>query len=225
MALRRLIAPLVFGLGGAAILIGLGFWQVQRLSWKEGVLAEIDARIAAPPVALPEAPDADRDRFLPVQVAGRFTGEALDVLTSRKGQGAGFRIVAVMETDAGRRILIDRGFLPEARRADPRAEGPATVTGNLHWPDDKSSSTPPPDLARGIWFSRDVADMAAALDTEPVLVVLRAGGPQDGVTPMPLDTSGIPNDHLGYAVTWFLLAVVWLGMTVLLVWRIWRRSA
>jgi surfeit locus 1 family protein len=68
--------------------------------------------------------------------------------------------------------------------------------------------------------------MAGALGTEPVLIVARAVAPPDPqVTPRPVDGAGIPNDHLGYAVTWFLLAVVWLGMTGLLAWRIWRRTA
>ena len=47
-----------------------------------------------------------------------------------------------------------------------------------------------------------------------MLVVLRQMSPADpGVSPLPVDTSGIPNDHLQYAVTWFSLAAVWLIMT------------
>ena len=54
--MRRMIFPVVLGLGGAAILIMLGTWQVQRLSWKEAILTNIDARLTAAPVAVPEAP-------------------------------------------------------------------------------------------------------------------------------------------------------------------------
>lgn len=222
--MKRLILPLVFGIVGTAILVGLGLWQLQRLAWKEGVLSAIAARMDEPPAPLPAAPEVGRDAFLPVQVAGRFTGQALDVLVSRKGAGPGFRVVAAFETDAGRRILVDRGFVPEAARgAGHGAEGPLTVTGNLHWPDETDSYTLPPDARTGIWYARDVAGMAAALATEPVLVVARSDTGA-GIAPWPVDTSGIPNDHLGYAVQWFLLAAVWAGMTILYLWRMRRRT-
>lgn len=221
---RRMIVPLLFGLIGAAILIGLGIWQLQRLAWKEGILARIEARLGDTPVALPAAPDPVTDRYLPVRLAGRLTGETLFVLTSEREAGPGYRVIAAMQTGDGRRILLDRGFLSEDRRAalKPRAEA-FEVTGTLHWPDETDSFTPPPDAGRNIWFARDVAAMAAALGTEPVLVVARSDT-ADGIRPLPVDTLGIPNNHLQYAITWFCLAVVWLGMTVLLLWRIRRRT-
>ncbi len=224
----RIVLPLIFGLAGAAILIGLGTWQVQRLAWKQGVLAEIGARILDAPVALPAAPDPAADRYLSVAVEGRLTGEGLEVLVSRKRIGPGYRVIAVLETGpeagGGRRILIDRGFLPEAARGAARPEGGTAITGNLHWPDEVDSFTPEPDAATGLWFARDLPAMAAALGTEAVLVVQRDPTPLDGaVEPMPVDTASIPNDHLQYAVTWYLLALVWLGMTGLFVWRIWQR--
>lgn len=220
---RRMIVPLLIGLLGGAILIALGLWQMQRLAWKEGVLAQIDARIADAPVALPATPDPQADRYLPVTATGRFTGEHLDVLVSRKQIGPGLRVVEVLETQEGRRVLVDRGFVPQDDRAAPRLSGPATVEGNLHWPEEVDSFTPPPDTTTGLWFARDVPAMAAALNTEPLLIVARA--PTGGaIEPMPVDSSGIPNDHLNYAITWFSLAAVWLGMTAYLLWRIRQRT-
>ncbi len=222
--MRRLLVPLIFGLAGAAILVGLGIWQLQRLSWKEAILADIDARIVAAPVALPAVIDPERDRYLPVVVEGRFTGQEVDVLTSGKFEGVGYRVIAAMETADGRRILVDRGFLPEADRATQRPASMARVTGNLHWPNETDSFTPPPDTTTGIWFARDVPALAAALNTEPALIVAReATG--DGIEPLPIDTSLIANDHFNYAMTWFSLAVVWLGMTGFWLFRIRRRMA
>lgn len=218
-----MIVPLLFGLVGAALLVGLGVWQLQRLAWKQDVLAEISARIAAAPLALPDEVDPQADRYLPVTVAGRFTGENLDVLVSRKLIGVGYRVIAVLQTDAGRRVLVDRGFLPEAARSAPRLARAVQITGNLHWPQEVDSFTPAPDTATGLWFARDVAAMAAALHSEPTFIVAREPT-GDGIEPMPVDTSGIPNDHLGYAITWFLLAVAWLGMTGLALWRIRRQT-
>jgi surfeit locus 1 family protein len=222
--MRRLILPLIFGLAGAGILIALGFWQLHRLEWKEARLADIDARIVAAAVPLPDAPDAERDRYLPVMVEGRFTGEEADVLTSGKFEGIGYRVIAVLETTTGRRVLIDRGFLPEDQRATPRPPSEAKFVGNLHWPDELDSFTPAPDPATKIWFARDVPTMSAALKTEPTMIIARTAT-GDGIEPMPVDTSSIANDHLNYAITWFSLAFVWLGMTGFWLFRIRRRTA
>ncbi|MDN5785596.1 SURF1 family protein [Pseudorhodobacter sp.] len=218
---RRMIVPLLFGLAGVAILVALGLWQVQRLVWKQTILAEIDARINDAPVALPDTPDPARDRFLPVTVSGQLTGEELDVLVSRKDIGAGYRIIAVMEAENGRRLLIDRGFVPEMARGVPREVGALTVTGNLLWPQEVDSYTPAPDAKSGIWFARDLPAMAVALKAEPVLIVARTDT-GDGIEPLPVDSASIPNNHLNYAITWFLLAIVWAGMTGLMLWRIRR---
>ncbi len=222
--MRRLILPLIFGLAGAAILVGLGVWQLQRLHWKEAYLADVNAKMVGAPVPLPQNPDPVENRFMPVTVSGRFTGEEADVLTSQKFAGVGYRIIAVLETTDGRRILIDRGFLPEDQRMAPRTPTEANIEGNLHWPDEVDSFTPAPDPATKIWFARDVPALAVALKTEPVLIVARkATG--DGVEPLPVDTSTVANDHFNYAMTWFSLAFVWLGMTGFWLFRIRRRMA
>ncbi len=221
----RVITVVLFGLIGAAILISLGVWQLQRLAWKEDVLAEIEARIAAEPVAVPDTPDEEVDRFLPVAAEGLFVGEPLRVLVSVQGSGPGYRLIHGFETD-GRRIMVDRGFLAEGVGLPEVPETPVTVTGNLHWPDEIDGFTPEPDIARNQWFARDVPAMAAQLEAEPILVILRemsvSGAP---VTPLPVTSEGIPNNHLGYAIQWFGLALVWLGMTAFLAWRITRSNA
>lgn len=216
--MRRILFLLVFGIAGTAILIGLGVWQVNRLTWKRDVLAEIDRRIAADPVALPADPDPEADKYLPVQVSGRIGKKELHVLVSVKRVGPGYRIIAPFITDTGRRILLDRGFVPSEEKDTPRSHCEMTVTGNLHWPQEIDSYTPETEFDTNIWYARDVPAMAAALGAEPVLLVARdAAGPD--VTPLPVDTRGIPNDHLQYAITWFSLALIWVAMTASFLWR------
>lgn len=212
--MRLLAFPLVFGLGGAAVLVALGVWQLDRLAQKQALIARIEAQIAAAPGPLPAMPDAAADRYLPVVVEGRFGDGEILVLSGRQGVGAGYRVIAPFETTEGRRILVDRGFLPEAEKAAPRPGGEARIRGNLDWPRETDRFTPEPDRARGLWFARDVSAMAEALGTEPVLLVLRETS-QTGLplTPQPVDSAAIANNHLGYAVTWFALAFVWLVLT------------
>ena len=221
---KRMIAPLVIGIGGIAILLSLGIWQVQRLAWKERVLAQIEARIAAPAGPLPAA-GARPTPYQPVQVTGDIEGPELHVLVSRKNIGAGYRIISALRLGDGRRILLDRGFVVDEDKDVIRpAQQGITVSGNLHVPDDRSSSTPANDPDANIWFARDLPQMADALRTEPLLLIARSDTGQ-GVEPLPVSTEGIPNDHLEYAITWFSLALVWLGMTLYQLWRIRAKPA
>lgn len=219
-----MIAPLVVGLLGVAILVSLGVWQLQRLEWKRGVLAEIDARLAAAPVAVPASPDPQADRYRRVRAEGALLPGEIHVYTSGPG-GVGYRVIAPFELSDGRRVLLDRGFVPIGDKELARPPGPLAVTGNLVWPDD---GPPDPDRAKNVWTGRDVPLMAADLGTAPVLVVAAEvapagpeGGPGKAPVPMPVNVA-IPNDHLGYALTWFGLAAVWTLMTVLWLWRIKR---
>ena len=221
---RRLFVVIAFGLIGVAILISLGIWQLNRLAWKESVLAEIEARIGSAPVPVPAITDPVDDRYLPVSTNGTLQGEPVRILVSVQGSGPGYRLISVIEAE-GRRLMVDRGFIAESAGDAPEPTGPITVIGNLHWPDEIDGFTPSPDVARNIWYARDVAALANHLGTEPILIVAREPITDGPVTPLPVTSEGIPNNHLGYAVQWFGLALVWLGMTAFLGWRITRRTA
>lgn len=213
--MRRTLFLLIVGLGGAAILLSLGVWQIQRLSWKEAIIADINARIGAAPVALPVEINPESNAYLPVVAEGVIEGAELHVLVSQKEVGAGYRIIAPFTLPDGRRILVDRGFILASDKDAQRSTGAATITGNLQWPQETDDFTPAADIEGNIWFARDVSAMAEELQTLPILVVARSSDPAAaGIDPLPVDTARIPNDHLQYAVTWFSLAAIWLGMSL-----------
>tara|TARA_R100001369_G_scaffold14360_3_gene28974 strand:+ start:3101 stop:3781 length:681 start_codon:yes stop_codon:yes gene_type:complete len=213
--MRRTLFLLIVGLGGAAILIWLGVWQFQRLAWKEAIIADINTRIAAAPVDLPASVNRDLDAYLPVTVSGAFEQGEVHVLVSQKDVGAGYRIITPFVLEDGRRIMVDRGFAVASAKDAARSDGPATIAGNLQWPQETDSFTPEADLKGNIWFARDVPAMAQTLGTQPVLLVTRSSTPPAaGISPLPVDTARIPNDHLQYAITWFSLAAIWLGMSL-----------
>lgn len=223
---KRMILPVVFGVSGIAVLLWLGFWQVQRMVWKEDVLARVEARMTAEPVAVPVVPDFEAHNYLQVRAAGVLSGAEAHVLTSEKFVGPGFLVVARMQLDDGRAVLVDLGFVPEDRKAEVRPAERIEVIGNMLWPNEVDSSfTPDPDLGKNIWFARDLDAMAAHLDAEPVMIVASAVAPANDAMPKPIRVaSNIPNDHFEYAITWFSLALVWLGMTLYLLWRIRQRT-
>lgn len=219
----RIASALVLGLAGVSLLCGLGIWQVQRMYEKRVQLDAMTAGISVPAIAVPVQFDPVKDRYRPVTVAGRFTGETLYVLSGKPMIGAGVQVISVLQTTDNRRLLIDRGFLKDDDKARALTVTDVEILGNLMWPRDSNQYTPPPDAKTGLWFGRDAVAMAAKLNTEAVMIVARTST-GDGIEAMPVDTSTIPNDHWGYAITWFSLAFVWAVMTAALVWRI-RRTA
>ncbi len=209
----------VFSIAGTAVLLLLGNWQLDRLDWKQTVLDQIDQRIAAPAMLVPQKPRPSEDIYLPVRAEGRFGQEYIRVLVSQKRIGAGYRVISVLKT-GGRRILVDRGFIDLSKSPDAQADQAVVVQGNLHWPDEVDGFTPTPDLEKNIWFARDVRALSEALKTQPILIVAsQISPPNQNIEPLQIDSSAVSNDHLQYAVTWFSLAAIWVMMSSAFLWR------
>ena len=217
--LRKILFPLILGVAGCGTLIGLGLWQVERLAWKEDILANIESRLAAPPAPVSLDVTEDADEYTTVIFSGIPTGDELHVLVSGTQAGTGYRVISKVITGVGP-VLVDQGLLPLDAKAEPPLVKAMQITGTLLWPDDRNSSTPDPDLGANIWFARDVEAMSDALQTEPLMVVATSTTPADPrLTPLPVRTANIKNDHLQYAITCFLLALVWAIMTLFLIIR------
>ena len=210
----RFWGMVVFGVLGTTILLSLGIWQLQRLAWKHEVLRAIESKILAPAVKIPQTVLPDAHSLLPVRAEGRYKGDTVRVLVSQKIYGAGYRLITAFELVDGRTIMLDRGFTSVRSEIPSTPEGRGQVIGNLQWPQEIDSFTPENDLATNIWFARDVARLADHLKAEPVLLVLRDSSFEtEAATPLPKMTANIPNDHMNYAITWFSLALIWLGMS------------
>ena len=209
----------IFAALGAAVLVSLGAWQLQRAEWKDDVIAQIQARGSESPASLPEMPDRIADAFRAVRMRGAIDGPGVPVFSTWRGAGAGYRIVAPFVTEDGRRVLLDLGVADGPEPALP--SGAISVEGSLHWPNERQG-----DPENAIWTGRDVPALAARLGTESTFVVARSVSPPSGaIRPVPLDATGISDNHLGYAVQWFGLAAVWTAMAGWFAWRTapWRR--
>ena len=206
---------ILLGIVGTVTLMGLGVWQLQRLAWKTEILAQIERKILAPAINIPAQLEPATHDLLPVRGTGHYIGDqTVRVLVSQKIYGAGYRLIDAFELNDGRKIMVDRGFTSVRANMPVMPKGSGQVTGNLQWPQEIDSFTPDNDLAANIWFARDVAKLSAHLQTEPVLLVLRNSSfADDAATPLPKMSANIPNDHLNYALTWFSLALIWLGMS------------
>jgi surfeit locus 1 family protein len=225
-ASRGLVMPAVAAACAFAILIGLGSWQVRRLAWKEALIATVSARFAAPPTPLPAPAEwarlnAEQDEFRRVVVSASFLNdkEALVYTTGsslRAGEsGPGYWVFTPARFDGGT-VVVNRGFVPQGRqnpatRRDGEVAGTVQIVGVLRWPEQPGLFTPAADPANNLWFARDPAAIAAAKGVGPVapFYIEQEAPPAPGGLPQvgALHPS-FPNNHLGYAITWYGLALV-----------------
>jgi surfeit locus 1 family protein len=228
-ARRFAIIPAVATAFGIVILIGLGVWQIQRLHWKEGLLARIAALQSAPPQPLDmvlrrAGNDADID-YVRVQVScpDIETAPYLRLYSVKDGY-AGWRIIAACPLTGGLygAILVDRGFLDQRLKLTPGQTIRAPVVGILRRGDTRNFMTPPDDPGQNLWYGRDIAAMAQALGASrpaPTYLMLERPAPPPGgpvIAPLPTD---IPNNHLQYVITWFGLALALAGVYAASLWR------
>ncbi len=210
--MSKWIAPLILGLFGVIVLCGLGIWQLQRLEWKEGVIADLDARMQAEPMPIDAVEFEETAEELSgqaVSARGVFADQSFDILTGFEG-GAGYRHVVVFDTN-NLRIMVELGVLPAAARgvefALPRDE--IEIHGHLYVPEKNNGRY---DATENLWVGYDLPKMAAQLDALPIVFVA-SNSPISELEDQPL-TIDLPNNHLQYAITWFLLALAWAGMSI-----------
>jgi surfeit locus 1 family protein len=224
---RPRLIPTLFTVPGVLILIALGIWQVQRLHWKEGLIAQRDAAVTAAPIAPPQTlAEARGLEFHHVVAEGTFDNDRELFLAASSDNGeSGYQVVTPLRMTDGRTMFVNRGFIPlelkdRAKRAAGELTGPQRVTGLLRIaPDKKPSFFLPdnrPDL--NLWFWVDLPAMVGQdgiADLVPFYVDADktpnpGGWPKGGITRLDL-----PNDHLQYAITWFSLAIALIVIYVL----------
>ena len=214
----------------AAALAVLGVWQLERRVWKHELIAAVDARIGAAPVAAP-GPDAwprisaRPDAYRRVTATGRFRHGDEVLVQAVTDRGAGFWVMTPLETP-GFTLLVNRGFVTTNRR-DPHARaagnvaGAVTVTGLLRLTEPDGGFLRTNDPSAGRWYSRDVAAIARAKGlarTAPYFVDADASPNPDGYPVGGLTVVQFRDHHLVYALTWFALC----ALALFFAWRLWR---
>jgi surfeit locus 1 family protein len=214
---RSIVTATLAAIVGFAILISLGVWQLNRKTWKENLIATLNARIAASPRPLPQSPDQNTDEFSRVRLHGAFVpGESALVFTSGSAlrpdiSSPGYWVLSPLRTDGGRIVVVNRGYVA-GKNAPPPPSGDIDLTGALRWPDEDGMFTPANDPAHNLWYSRDPVGIAAAKgwskDGEKVTpFFVEQETPQLANAPRvgPLVVH-LRDNHLQYAITWFGLA-------------------
>jgi len=209
-----------------ALLVGLGSWQAQRMVWKEGLIKTAQAAAQHPPVSLSQVLAAQNPEFRRAAVVcpGLATAPFVEMQSILDGQ-SGSRLISVCSPPGETRpFLVDRGFIPDSVTTRPPVIAstlPLSILVELRRTPRPGMMSPAP--SEGRFYARDGAAMARALgsplpseftlfalaSTNPELVGLKASSPP----------AAFSNNHLGYAITWFGLAIVLIGFYVALIGR------
>jgi len=232
----RLVGPAILTLAAVSIFLGLGFWQLRRLAWKEALIAAIETRADAPAQPLPGISDwpnlrPDDYDYRHVTARGFFENDK-ETLLFRPSGGAGlpepgYHVLTPLRLNTGGYVIVNRGYVPPERkdkqiRVAGLLSGEAIVTGLLRQPETRNLFTPPDDPAAALYFTRDpvaigkrfalapLAPFTIDADDEPI----PGGWPRGGTT-----IRQFPNNHLSYALTWFGLALMLLAAVTIVAWK------
>jgi surfeit locus 1 family protein len=218
MNFRPTLWPTLFTVPALILLLGLGTWQVERLHWKENLIATREARSTGAPIALP--PDGATPasyEYAKAEIAGRFLNDKEMLLAARSLNGnLGYHVVTpFVEAQGGRSILVDRGWIPLDRK-DPAARqegqlaGAVTLEGLLRGSQRGGWFVPDNDAAKGAWWYVDVPAMSRAAGLADARPYYLEAGPAPNPGGYPIGAQSrveLPNNHLQYAITWYSFAV------------------
>ena len=169
---RGIVVPIIFVLVTCAALVSLGTWQLERKSWKEGLIAELESKLSAQPVALPPREQwpqlsAATDEFRRVMFPAEFLDQEALVYTSGSAlrpdvSGPGYWVLSPARLSDGQLAVVNRGFVPEGKqdpntRREGQPHGVTEVVGTMRWPEPRGMFTPNDTAAKNLWFVRDPA--------------------------------------------------------------------
>ena len=224
-----LLALLTAGTAAVLLLMALGTWQVYRLHWKLDLIATVDARIHAAPVAPPAVADwpsvtADADQYRHVTARGTYDNTRETFVQAVTDEGPGFWLLTPFQTVDGFTVLVNRGFVPSERR-DPATRaageiaGTTQVTGLLRLDEPGGAFLRHNDPAADRWYSRDLRAIATkrglAEPVAPFFIDADAAPVPGGLPVGGLTVVAFPNNHLVYALTWYAMG---LGLAGALAW-------
>ncbi|WP_245602438.1 SURF1 family protein [Fodinicurvata fenggangensis] len=223
LTFRPRLWPTLLTLPVLAALLALGFWQLDRLAWKEALIAELEERREAAPISLSSALEAPQENeYRSVSLQGNYLHDGeIHWLARTHESKSGYHVLTPLRLTDGREILVDRGWMPgtdpEANSAEvSRPEGRQELTAVLRrggWggPGWLSNFLRPENRpAENEWLWPDLPAMADAAGMEnPVTEAYVTLLPESAPSGLPLAQAppiNLKNDHLGYAITWFTLA-------------------
>ena len=231
--LRPALWPTLISLPIFVVSLGLGIWQMERREWKRDILHRIEVNQAAAPLTLDDLLGGDplRHEYGRVKLSGTFLNDKEFYLAARSLKNkVGLQVVTPVSTDDGRIVLFDRGWIPQeqkepARRAQGQPAGKVELTGIVRRNQERRQFAPENAPDRNVWFHVDVPLMRSMAGGKPdprldaFFLEADAAANPGGVPVGGQTRLDIPNDHLQYAITWFLIALALAGVYLAYHWE------
>jgi len=212
-----------------AVFLALGTWQLFRMQWKHELIARVNQRAHATPVAAPAPSEwpsltADNAEYRHVQVAGTLLLDRSTLVQASTQLGPGFWVMTPLQTAAGDIVFVNRGYVPDRKMDLGSGTSAAEVTGLLRMSQADGDLLRKNDPAGQRWYSRDVQAIAATsglAKVAPYFIDADASpAPQAGQPVGGLTVIAFRDNHLVYALTWYALALMIIGRT----WQISRKT-
>lgn len=229
MSKRRIAALIVFNAVAVLLIVGLGalaLWQLHRRDWKLDLIARVEARVHTAPVTAPRRErwteiSAAADEYRRVSVTGAWGRQKPALVRAVTEAGGGFWVMTPFNRDDGTTVLINRGFVPEnendAASWTALPQGSVTLVGLLRLSEPRGAFLRSNDPQSGRWFSRDVSTIAEAREltaAAPYFIDLEWTPGQQGLPVAGLTVLSFSNNHLIYAITWSILALMTAAATI-----------
>ena len=210
-------------LAGMAFLTRLGFWQMERLAWKEALIARVENNMNNKPLNVPQIEKmigrGEDIEYRPATVTGRFLhhGEAHYFATHKSKPG--YFVYTPLIQENGTVIMVNRGYVPMERknrttRKLGAIEGEVTINGLARSAPKKKPNifVPDNDLEKNIFYWKSITQMLGLgidkMNTPSNRFFIDAdSAPNPGDLPVGgVTLIRFTNSHLQYALTWFGLA-------------------
>jgi surfeit locus 1 family protein len=204
----------------------LGTWQDRRAAEKTERQALLEARVAAPAMALTDATGSAQDLlFRRLRAEGRYVPEGQIFVDNRiHGGRAGYHVVTPFRLSAsGAVVLVNRGWVGRSAAypeppAVPAPQGDRTVTGLAILPPARFVELSADTVSGSVWQNLSIERYAKVAGAPLVPVVLLASPPGEGLAAVEERPDAGIAKHREYSLTWFSLAataaVLWVALNL-----------
>ncbi|WP_455480664.1 SURF1 family protein [Bartonella sp. B12(2025)] len=223
----------------------LGVWQIQRLNWKTNLITSANQRIHLPPIKAPPKNQwkhitFEKDEYRPVIITGKLLKDKNIFVTAVAQNTSGYWVLTPLQTADNTLTFVNRGFIPmDARRHFQYSEQShtndishqhstknteqTTIVGLLRMSEKNGFFPRKNNPDHDLWYARDLPTMAQKLGLSTVAPYFIDAG-KETATQENFPITGLTvihfrNNHLVYAITWFVLAVGVLGASLFLLWQ------
>ena len=206
----------------------LGYWQLQRLQWKNNLISSIELNFNSKTIDFPILNDADNKyEYMQTHIEGKFmVKQSMFFFRSNLKGESGYEIVVPFKTTLSKDVYVIIGWIPFDKKDEIdlrfiNDEALTKIEGSLIYSKKRKPLIPDNDISSNVWYlmNTEEMDIVNKLNTSNYLLKITDKNyfPQILIE---FEPTNITNNHLQYAGTWFLLALV---NTIMYIYFIYRK--